>query len=639
MTLAETLLRQLDDPTLTHDAQAQLRCRIAADFEHRGQYEAAREALAELWQGIGQRPALEGLSDLTAAEVLLRAGMLSGWFGSVRQIEGTQDAAKDLISESIARFEVLGEAGRVAAARGELGFCYRRAGAYDEARVIYNEALKGLIDSAEKELRAKILLRLVVVESCSGRYNDALRILTDESRLFEESGGDTLKGKFHNELGLALRKLGTAERRPDYIDRAIIEYTAAAHHFEQAGHISYRASAENNLGFLLYLVGRYQEAHEHLNRARRLFLTVRDKGRIAQVDDARARVLLSQGRTQEAKRAIHEAVQTLEKGGEQGLLAEALTTQGRVLSKLGEFAESLSTLRRAADLAEVAGAVEDAGRALLTLIEEHADRIIERERLETYHRADSLLRATQDAETIARLRDCAGHIVTARLAVAPQLRGRSLVDVWANFNLFERVHAYEARYIHRALMDAQGSITRAARLLGLQHHATLAAMLDEERGRHKDLSHLRTPPEPRRQSIIAAEYRPPPTKARTLKILCVEDHEVIADAMEVTLKEVGWKVEMCADGAEAMRKIESRERYDLFILDNQLPGKDGIEIARRVRELPHRRRTPVIIFSASDVEREAWRVGADAFLRKPQDIGQLSATVTRLLTKDTTGRK
>jgi hypothetical protein len=67
------------------------------------------------------------------------------------------------------------------------------------------------------------------------------------------------------------------------------------------------------------------------------------------------------------------------KGGEQGLSAEALTTQGRVLSKRGNFVESVNTLRRAADLAEEAGAVEDAGRALLSLMEEHADRLNEHE--------------------------------------------------------------------------------------------------------------------------------------------------------------------------------------------------------------------------------------------------------------------
>src|SRR5437764_6750354 len=150
-----------------------------------------------------------------------------------------------------------------------------------------------MTDTGDPEPRAKTLLRLVAVESFSGRHNDALRILTDATRLFEESANDALKGRFHIELGLVLRKLGTAECRPDYLDRDVIEYTAASHHFEQAGHIGYRARAENNLGFLLYTVGRYDDAYEHLNRARRLFLAERDKGSAAQVDETRARVLLA----------------------------------------------------------------------------------------------------------------------------------------------------------------------------------------------------------------------------------------------------------------------------------------------------------------------------------------------------------
>jgi tetratricopeptide (TPR) repeat protein len=231
--------------------------------------------------------------------------------------------------------------------------------------------------------------------------------------------------------------------------------------------------------------------------------------------------LLAQGKLRGAESAIREAVRVLSKGGEQGLLAEALTTQGRVLSKLSNFIESVNTLRRAADLAETAGAVEDAGRALLALMEEHAERITEHELLDAYERAHNLLKETQDAETITRLRVCAIRIVLARRASLSPRRVRSIVDFWANFNLNERVHTYEVRYVRRALIDAQGSIMLAARLLGLHHHATLAAMLDEG-GRHKDLAQLRTPPETRRQSIINDKSRRRTrSKARTINILCV----------------------------------------------------------------------------------------------------------------------
>jgi len=56
MNLADERLKQLDNPSLTEDKRVLLRCQVAADLIHRGQYEGAREALGELWLGIGQRP-------------------------------------------------------------------------------------------------------------------------------------------------------------------------------------------------------------------------------------------------------------------------------------------------------------------------------------------------------------------------------------------------------------------------------------------------------------------------------------------------------------------------------------------------------------------------------------------------------
>jgi CheY-like chemotaxis protein len=52
---------------------------------------------------------------------------------------------------------------------------------------------------------------------------------------------------------------------------------------------------------------------------------------------------------------------------------------------------------------------------------------------------------------------------------------------------------------------------------------------------------------------------------------------------------------LIARPTEAMRKIDSKGRYHLLIPDNQLPGKQDLEIARRARQLPHRRRTPIIM--------------------------------------------
>lgn len=229
--------------------------------------------------------------------------------------------------------------------------------------------------------------------------------------------------------------------------------------------------------------------------------------------------------------------------------------------------------------------------------------------------------------------------MAARLATLPPHRHRSTADFWAGFNLPEKVHTYEARYIRRALIDAKGSITHAARLLGWDYHGTLQSMLDEG-GRHHDLSHLRTPLEKRKKSIIGGTRRSRRRgKRRVIKILHVEDYKLIADAVRDTLEALGWKVETCADGTEAMKILASDEPYNILIFGYDLPGPNGIELTRHARTLPHRRRTPIIMFSASNIEQDAWRAGASAVLRKPDEVARLPETVTRLLSKDTTGRQ
>src|SRR5687768_17607362 len=104
MNLADERLKELDNPSLTPDDRALLRCHVASDLIHKGRYEDAREALGGLWRGIGERPNVEGLDEATAAEVLLQVGALSGWLGASGQVQGAQEAAKDLISESAALF-------------------------------------------------------------------------------------------------------------------------------------------------------------------------------------------------------------------------------------------------------------------------------------------------------------------------------------------------------------------------------------------------------------------------------------------------------------------------------------------------------------------------------------------------------
>lgn len=485
-------------PTRASATDVLLQCRQAKEFEEAGEFELGREALGSLWPVLGQRPATSGLTDEESAELLLRSGTLTAWLGSARQVPGAQEIAKDLISESAAIAQRLGLTEKVVEATVDLAICYWRAGGLDEARVTLRHALDTL-GELQSEQRLRILLNTGIVEHVARRHQEALRVYREAAPLFGSSSNDSLKGKFHNSYALLLKELGLAKDNEEYIDQALVEFAAARFHFEQAGHKRFRARVENNEGFLFAGLGRFKEAHQHLDRARSLHLAVGDQGGAAGVDDTRAQTFLLEGKNQEAEKLARAAVRLLERGGEQSVLAEALTTHGKALARLDQKAAARTTFERAMSLADQAGDPDSGGIAALTLIEELAPTIEPGQLREYFRTAESLLLRSQHPRLRLRLGDAARRV----LAFEPTSSENASADSQSfspagGYSLESEVLRYEGNLIRQALEASGGSVTRAARLLGVTHQG-LAFILN---GRHSDLLSIRTPVKRRRKSII-----------------------------------------------------------------------------------------------------------------------------------------
>ena len=118
-------------------SRAELCCEAAKVLEYKGEYEKARKLLGDYWRRIGEHPNIEGLEQSTAAEVLLRAGVLTG--GSEARIRSeAQETAKNLIHESLTIFQSTNYRKKIAEAQTELALCYWRTGEYNEARDLLN---------------------------------------------------------------------------------------------------------------------------------------------------------------------------------------------------------------------------------------------------------------------------------------------------------------------------------------------------------------------------------------------------------------------------------------------------------------------------------------------------------------------
>ena len=110
------------------------------------------------------------------------------------------------------------------------------------------------------------------------------------------------------------------------------------------------------------------------------------------------------------------------------------------------------------------------------------------------------------------------------------------------------------------------------------------------------------------------------------KILIIEDEEAIADLEKDYLELSGFEVEIAADGETGLKRALD-EDFQLVILDLMLPGVDGFEICRQVRE---KKNTPIIMVSAKKDDIDKIRglgLGADDYMTKPFSPSELVARV------------
>jgi len=117
------------------------------------------------------------------------------------------------------------------------------------------------------------------------------------------------------------------------------------------------------------------------------------------------------------------------------------------------------------------------------------------------------------------------------------------------------------------------------------------------------------------------------------KILIVEDMQSLADALRVFLQREGFQVVLAYDGVEGLR-VATEEKPDLAILDIVLPGMDGLEVCRRIRQNPKTARLPILILSGKGEEMDkvvGLEVGADDYLAKPFGDRELVVRVRALL--------
>lgn len=115
-----------------------------------------------------------------------------------------------------------------------------------------------------------------------------------------------------------------------------------------------------------------------------------------------------------------------------------------------------------------------------------------------------------------------------------------------------------------------------------------------------------------------------------MRLLIVEDEKQICDTIAKRLYDIGYEVDTCYDGEDALECILA-ENYDLIVLDLNLPGMDGMEILKELRRMNEE--TKVLILSARGqiVDKvEGLDAGANDYMEKPFHLQELEARIRSL---------
>jgi len=122
-------------------------------------------------------------------------------------------------------------------------------------------------------------------------------------------------------------------------------------------------------------------------------------------------------------------------------------------------------------------------------------------------------------------------------------------------------------------------------------------------------------------------------------VLVVEDEPTIADVVARYLQRAGYDADVVGDGPAALAAVGGR-RPDLVILDVMLPGLDGLEVMRRLREDAGTRRLAILLLTARSDEADrvaGLQLGADDYIVKPFSPAELIARVGAVLRRATGG--
>lgn len=452
--------------------------------EMRGDLREAVELLAPYWTGFDGEITLTSLNRTEAANLLLRIGSVASAFGNAEQIRGSQEKSRGYLSRAEDLFDDLGDTEGKAQCQNKTGIAYWRNGDLDTAQIYFRESL---FYARSDESKAIANLNIAMIESLSFRYSSALKIYEKAYQFIGRISVFT-EAKIRNGIGLAYKDIGknhSGSERVTYFDKAIIEFEGALICYEEVHNSRSAILARNNIGYLYYSIGLYDEAVRILEIAESKARELQDKNHLSVVSDTLARAFIAKGNYRRAIEIAAASVSYLESFENSNLLATALITYGVALARGGEIERAKSAFEQAE---EVASFIQDfvlAHASRLFALRELFSEYEPKERLSSYFYAVKHLSGSQEKDISDALREVAAKIEreiespAAEVKFTTKVKKEPLLLFQEPFSLDEQLKIISREYLEAAIRESGGNQSRAAALLGMSRQ-TFAARVKKD---------------------------------------------------------------------------------------------------------------------------------------------------------------
>lgn len=298
--------------------------------------DALRNILQRVWKDNNRLPTFEEYEPPARAELLRLCGFFLTFYGRCRNQKDFQLQAKDVLTNAIDIFQSEDLPEKAAESKIILAFCYWNSGEVSECEALLSLVENDFSDNKIHPVYLQIQINRLLILAWNEKYDEAIETINKISGSMELCSDLRLKAMFHSEAGITFRR---AKRFED----ALFHYREALRITTQIGNERFVALNLNNLALLYRDLRDFKSAHDFADKALKLYSELGDKGWIPHVLDTKSLILIDEKKYGAALKTIEEALSYFYKGEDFDGLTAALWTKVLCLIRMQRAEDAVIT--------------------------------------------------------------------------------------------------------------------------------------------------------------------------------------------------------------------------------------------------------------------------------------------------------